>query len=188
MNMKIKQNITTALARLSLGFGIMVLPFQGLASDDPDPADQEMLVVGETEMLFVTEAGCEYNSRIDTGAKTCSIYAEAIEEFERDGVRWVSFKLVNPANKKAVELESRVERVVKIKLREGQDALSRYVVKLEVTIGERTIRVEFNLADRSDYEYPLLVGRNLLRGVALVDVSKTYMLGKKARQPNKVKP
>jgi len=140
-----------------------------------------MLVVGEAEYVFVTEAGWAYDSRIDTGAATCSIHAESIEPFERDGEPWVSYRLINPESGKAAELESRVERVVKIKGRGSEASQERYVVKLEATVGERTMRLEFNLTNRADFEYPLLVGRNLLRGVALVDVSKAYVQGKRPR-------
>lgn len=144
-----------------------------------------MLVIGETEFLFINEADCVFDSRIDTGATTCSIHALDIEEFERDGEAWVSFKLINPSNDQAVELEKKVARVAKITGRGGKEAHKRYVVPLEATIGKRTIKVEFSLTDRTDFEYPLLVGRNLLRGLAMVDVSQVYTQGKKPRSQKK---
>lgn len=163
-----------------LGAGISLF-----AASSDDPAEQEMLVIGETEFLFITEADCVFDSRIDTGATTCSIHALDIEEFERDGEAWVSFKLVNPSNDQTVELEKEVARVVRVTRREGEAAQKRYIVPLDATIGDRTMTLEFSLTDRTDFEYPLLVGRNLLRGLAVVDVSQAYTEGKKPRPQKK---
>ena len=41
-------------------------------------------------------------------------------------------------------------------------------------MGEVTRLVEVNLADRTGFEYPLLIGRDFLRDVAVVDVSEKY--------------
>ena len=51
---------------------------------------------------------------------------------------------------------------------DGGDAAGRAPPDL---IGKLSQRGEFVLADRSDSEFPILIGRNLLRDVMLVDVS-----------------
>ncbi len=139
-----------------------------------DPAEVERLVIGEAEYFYISEAGARYNARIDTGATTSSIHALDIEAFERDGETWVSFTLIQPESGKAVELEKPVERIASIRRRGGEESMKRYVVKLEATLGNWTRRYEFNLADRTDFEFPLLIGRNLLRGTLIVDVSVAY--------------
>ncbi|MGB0414222.1 MAG: ATP-dependent zinc protease [Coraliomargarita sp.] len=143
-----------------------------------DAAEEQILIVGETEYIYIKDSGYAYDSRIDTGATTCSIHAEEITPFERDGESWVKFKLVNFNNKERIELERRIARVAQIK-RHGFDSQERYVVKLTVVIDNKEAKVEFSLADRTNYTYPLLVGRNLLRGQAIVDVNQSYMLGKR---------
>lgn len=170
---------------LLLFLGLLVAGVPVFASSPEDPADQEMLVIGEAEFLYIKEAQCVFDSRIDTGATTCSIHALDIEEFERDGDAWVSFKLVNPSNGQTVELEKKVARVASIKLRGGKEPQKRYVVRLEATIGNQTLKAEFTLTDRTDFEYPLLVGRNLLRGLAVVDVAQIYTQSKKPRPQKK---
>ncbi|GEM_PF-544291 len=145
-----------------------------------DPAASNLLTIGETEHLYVHDAEYAYDARIDTGATTCSIHAEDIQPFERDGEQWVKFKLVNFSTKERIERSEKVTRVVDIK-RHGSDSVTRHAVNLKVQLAEDTRIIEFTLTDRSNYRYPLLVGRNLLRGIAVVDVSQSYTL----KQPTK---
>ena len=142
-----------------------------------DPAAEELLTIGETEHLYVHEAEYAYDARIDTGATTCSIHAENITPIERDGEQWVKFNLVNFDTKERIECSEKVMRVVEIK-QHGSKSVSRYVVILKLQLGDDTLPFEFSLADRSNYSYPMLVGRNLLRGIAVVDVSQSYTLPK----------
>ncbi len=48
----------------------------------------------------------------------------------------------------------------------------RYVIKTRIRLFNRIIRAEFTLADRGGMRYPVLLGRKLLRGRFVVDVSK----------------
>ena len=54
------------------------------------------------------------------------------------------------------------------------EAQRRPVVKLRVALGPIEQQREFTLADRSQYDYPVLIGRNFLRDVAVVDVARQY--------------
>lgn len=156
-----------------------LLPSSTIAKEEKDTTSvPQMLIFGEVESLHVVEAKALYESRIDTGATTNSIHAEAIEGFERDGDQWVRFTLVSPATKKKTILERPVSRVAEIK-RHGKEPQKRYVVLLKVEFADRNAAFEFSLTDRSKFSYPLLVGRNLLRGNVLVDVSKKHALRKK---------
>ncbi|MFC5051395.1 RimK/LysX family protein [Rubritalea spongiae] len=137
----------------------------------------DLRVLGEVEPIGVLDVDWYYSARIDTGATTSSIHAEKIEPFERDGVQWVRFELVNEESGKKEKLERKIERKVRIK-EHDDDSERRYVVKLHVYYGGENELLEFTLTDRSGYKYPLLVGRNLLRGIAVVDVSKKNTLKK----------
>jgi hypothetical protein len=48
----------------------------------------------------------------------------------------------------------------------------RHVIEADVIIAGRTIRTKFNLADREAMNYPVLLGRRLLKGNFLVDVAR----------------
>jgi hypothetical protein len=49
---------------------------------------------------------------------------------------------------------------------------------LQVTIGTIKQRIEVNITDRTNYEFPMLIGRNFLKDIAVVDVSQERSQGK----------
>ncbi len=52
----------------------------------------------------------------------------------------------------------------------------RYMVKLLVKMDGRSIRARFTLANRSTQKYPVLIGRNVLRGKFVVDIKHSKPL------------
>ena len=72
-------------------------------------------------------------------------------------------------------MERRLRRKVLIKQQMGESE-RRYVVKLWMTLGKIRELVDVTLSDRTDFEYPVLVGRNLLTDTAIVDVSLQHTL------------
>jgi len=134
-----------------------------------------LLIIGEVEKVVVDPPGILYNARIDTGAESSSVHAEDIRLIERDGEKYVLFKLFNTQNNEFVELERRLQRKVLIKQKNGEPE-RRYVVKLWLTMGDIKERIDVTLTNRSDFTYPLLVGRNLLTDIAIVDVSRRHTI------------
>jgi hypothetical protein len=134
----------------------------------------EKLTIGEAEYIGIPALRTVFKARIDTGATTTSIFAINVEEFERDGKPWARFVVKNAEQKKDYPLELPVVGVAKIKKRGRAGETRRPEVELDLTMGEATRRLKVNLADRTGFEYPLLIGRDFLRGLALVDVAKKY--------------
>lgn len=132
-------------------------------------------IIGEVEYVFVDPPGIKLEARIDTGAESSSIHAENIQVVERDSNSYVRFAIPNPANNELIEVERKLERTVRIKQQTG-DFERRYVVKLWLAMGNIKEHVDVTLTDRSDFEFPLLVGRNLLTDTAIVDVSRKHTL------------
>lgn len=130
-------------------------------------------VIGAMERIFITPPGKMLPARIDTGAVTSSLDARNIERFERNGERWVRFSIINPENGEYSTLERRIIRNVRIVQSFSDEAERRPVVELGVTIGRITQTAQFTLSDRSHMEYPVLIGRNILMDVMIVDVSET---------------
>jgi hypothetical protein len=140
----------------------------GSASSAP-----EKLIVGEVEYVAVAALDSVFQARIDTGAKSSSIHAVDVETFERDGKPWVRFTVKNPAKNMEFPLEMEVSRSARIK-QQGVESERRHSVTLVVTLGDITKELDINLADRSNFEYPLLIGRDFLKGSAVVDVALQY--------------
>ncbi|WP_281646709.1 RimK/LysX family protein [Parendozoicomonas sp. Alg238-R29] len=59
--------------------------------------------------------------------------------------------------------------------RKGEESQRRLVVMLTVQTGKLERTSEFTLADRENFEYPALIGRNFLTDMALVDVGYGHL-------------
>jgi len=134
--------------------------------------DYGKVILGEVEKVYFPAHKLFFDARIDSGATRSSIHAENIVPFERDGKDWVHFDMVNKKNER-VTVEKKVVRKITVKrhLEAGQE---RYVVKMRLNISSLSNLIELSLTDRGQYEFPVLVGRNYLKGNAIVDVSKKY--------------
>ena len=132
------------------------------------------VIVGETEYVYISPPDIKLSARIDTGAKTSSLNAIDLVEFERDGKPYARFNIINPVNGKNVEIERRIVKRVRIKEHEGESQ-RRPIVKMRVRLGSLDQHIEMSLIDRGEFEHQVLIGRNFLRDFAVVDVSKKYI-------------
>ena len=132
----------------------------------------DMLLVGELEQVWLQNLQLALPARIDTGAETASLDARSIEIFERDGRRWVRFEILHPESGEPLPMERRLKRMVSIVQASTTEAERRPVIKLDLTIGHVSQTAEFTLSNRSHLDYQVLIGRNILQDVMVVDVSK----------------
>lgn len=145
-----------------------------LPSSTSGPSIQKN-TIGQIEYVDILPQGIRQKARIDTGAATTSIDASDIQMFERDGKKWVKFSLVHRNTKKVTEFKKPLERTALIK-RHGAETVKRPVIKLKLAIGSIHKTLEVNLADRSKFEFPVLIGRNFLDAGLSVDVSQKYLM------------
>lgn len=134
---------------------------------------EDKQVVGEREKVLFNGLDVVMSARIDTGATTASLDARDIQIFERNGEEWVRFTVYNPQTRTPVEVERKRARRVHIVQANSEEPERRPVVEMRITVGKITQNAEFTLADRSSMEFPVLIGRNILRDVMLVDVSRS---------------
>lgn len=133
------------------------------------------LVVGEVEKVVIQPGNRFMLARIDTGAATSSLDARNIQAFERDGERWVRFELVDRQSDEKVDIERPVERYVRIVQASAEQPERRPVVKMNITLGNLQQSVEFTLSDRRHLSFGVLIGRNVLRDLVLVDVGQKHL-------------
>ncbi|HEY7884320.1 MAG TPA: RimK/LysX family protein [Cellvibrionaceae bacterium] len=129
-------------------------------------------VVGATEQVHLDSLDLTMDARIDTGILTAVLDARDIVEFERNSENWVRFNLINPATDEAQVVELRSPRKQSMQLRNGQQSARRPVVALPITLGKITQVAEFILTNRRGQDHSILIGRQILRDVMLVDVSR----------------
>lgn len=111
-------------------------------------------------------------AKIDTGARTSSLHARVLEDFEREGQHYVRF---------AVDWDDIAHEgeAVRVDLRgitsSNGETQNRYVIKTPLRIGNVEFRAELSLADRSDMKFPMLVGRTALRRRFVVDSGRSWL-------------
>jgi hypothetical protein len=133
------------------------------------------MILGETEWLYVEEANGNFMSRIDTGATTSSISAHDVTVFEREGRRWVKFIMPIDGGKE-VNVEAPFVKYIRIRQANGLE--DRPIVRMTIRIGSVTEKADFSLTDRSNMDFPVLMGREFIKDVAVVDVARENVQGK----------
>jgi hypothetical protein len=141
----------------------------------PPPAftdDHTKILVGQREQVWLQDLKLSLPARIDTGAETASLDAHNIELFERNSRNWVRFDIVHPETGEPLQLERKLKRHALILQANSSEPERRPVIKLGITIGSVSQTAEFTLSNRSHLDYQILVGRNILKDVMVVDVSQ----------------
>ena len=137
-------------------------------------------VYGWREWVKVGDKEMKLAAKLDTGALTSSIHAEEKELFERDGKKWVRFIVTDPGEEKSARtrIEAPLTRIARIK-EPGGESETREVVRLNFTIGDRKLRADFTLNNRSNMLSPVLIGRSTIKELGWVDPSRAYLADQK---------
>lgn len=132
------------------------------------------LILGQKEWVHIEGLDVNVVARVDTGATTSSASAIDIVAFERDGKKWVKFKLAH-GGKESKELELPVVSTKFIRQSSSDETFERYVVEGWIQVGDLKVKTPFTLADRTHMDFGLLLGRSFFRDVAIVDVSREFV-------------
>ena len=138
------------------------------------------VILGEEEWVWLDSIQSFFKARVDTGATTSSLNAIDIQIFERDGKEWARFNLKHASSENRQEaevIEAPVVRWVKVRQSSSEQAERRPVVEAWVKLGQLHEKAQFTLADRSQMTYPVLLGREFFKDIALVDVGKRFVQG-----------
>lgn len=109
-------------------------------------------------------------AKIDTGADASSIWATNIRT-DNSLLKFTLFAKGSPFYTGIdQEISEKDYSLTRVANSFGEKEM-RYKVKLRVKVKSRIIRATFTLADRSKKTYPILLGRKLLSGKFVVDVS-----------------
>lgn len=123
---------------------------------------KDKTIIGSEEVISFPEIGVEFiSARVDTGAATSSLGVKKIHE--KDGVLCCTMP-----NHQIICFNDYKKKVIKSSFGHTEE---RYVIRMLVEVMGRNIRTDFTLADRSKMTFPILLGRKLLRGKFIVDVS-----------------
>jgi hypothetical protein len=156
-------------------FLFVFLLFSGLIPEAYSQLLKEKILIGRIEWVSLPDIKIKHKARIDTGAKTTSMHAVNIEEFEQRGELFIKFQTVD-ADGKTVQVVRKVDTTQKVSNTSGVVS-KRYVIKEKIKLGNIERELLVNLNDRSKMDYKFLVGRNLLLGRFIVDVARSHVLG-----------
>jgi len=156
---------------------LVCLLFHGISACVPAEAKE---VFGWLEMVHLYPGPLKIRAKMDTGAKTSSLNVPAHVTFERSGDEWVRFEIVDSKSNKTIRVEEKVLRTTTIKGKKGENE-ERLVVRMGICIGESYRKIDFNLADRSGFNYQILIGRDDLASHFNVVVDPAGKFTKKPR-------
>ena len=146
---------------------------------------REKRVVGWREWVHLPEFGVRMiKAKIDTGARTSSLHAFDIEYVTRGSKRMVRFK-IHPKQRTArgeVEVLAPLLEERKVRSSNGVEEI-RPVVWTLVDIGGECWPIELTLTRRDVMGFRMLVGRQGLRGHAIVDPGRSFLTRKLKRKP-----
>ena len=148
----------------------------------PGQTPDGKLLLGEAEWLWLETVDQAFQARIDTGADTSSISAADITSFERNGKDWVRFFMSHQGMDDRIQIEAPLVRYVRVRQSSADGLDRRPVVRLSVRVGEQNEKTEFTLTDRSHMTFPVLLGRDFLKDIAVVDVGRKYIQTKPQRK------
>lgn len=141
-------------------------------------------IIGWREWVGLPEFGIKaIKVKVDTGARSSSLHAYDLHEFERDGEKWVRFK-VHPIQRRTdvtVDIEARVIDYRSVRSSSGKASI-RPVVSTQLKLLNTIWPVELTLANRDEMGFRMLLGREAFRGRFIVDAGNSYYSEKPKRK------
>ncbi len=141
-------------------------------------------LTGWREWVSLPDLGVDWiKAKIDTGARTSSLHAFDIQEFERDGEAWARFR-VKPwqdSQEDAVVVESPIHDRRAVRSSSGH-AQERLVVQLMIRLVDREVMAEVTLSNRDEMGFRMLIGREALRRGYIVDPARSFLGGRAPRE------
>ncbi len=149
-----------------IGPALLLGVFLAFLNQEPASGD-ELLVLGAVEEVKVFPWGFTFLARVDTGAAKSSM---AAVDLKVKGEK-AEFRFPDPAPAEKVELP--ILGWVGVRTNLGKE--KRPLVLMEICVGGRRFKTTVNLDDRSGLKYPMLLGRETLRGRFLVDAGRSQL-------------
>lgn len=136
------------------------------------------VTVGWREWVGLPELGItRIKAKIDTGARTSTLHAFDIREYEKDGARRVLFGMhpVQQDTEQVVFCDAKVvdQRWV---TDSGGHREERLVICTALKVGQEEWPVEFTLTGRDTMRFRMLIGRTAMNGRLMVQPDRSFLV------------
>ena len=149
------------------------------------PNLRQRTTIGKIDKLDFPELRLsDISCKIDTGADNSAIHCQQVRLVEKNNVKVLRFKLLDPAHPlyDAQDFEITEFKETIIKNTSGIRE-SRYVIFSKVFLFNKLLDITLTLADREQMTYPVLIGRKFLsKNKLVVDVTRSNISFKKKQQ------
>lgn len=139
---------------------------------------QTLCPLGWREWVSLPELGVRLKCKVDTGARSSALHAFHVEEFKRDGARWVRFGLHPEQQSTEKELWCEAPVLDMRRVRDsGGHVTRRYFIRTQICVAGQQYPIELSLTRRDNMRFRMLLGREALKGRFLVDAGRSYLAG-----------
>ena len=144
----------------------------------------KLLTFGWREWVSLPDLGIPaIKAKIDTGARTSALHAFEVRPYSENGRNRVEFRM-HPIQKDNGTVVTCKADVLDIRTvtDSGGHKEERFVIRTELSIGTHSWPIDATLTSRDDMLFRMLLGRTAIKGHALVNPARSYVVGKKRRQ------
>lgn len=137
--------------------------------------------IGWREWIALPELGvAAIKAKVDSGARSCALHAFALREFQRDGKRWVRFRVHPLQRNTRLSVECEAELIEYRQVRSSTGHLTRRpVIRTDMELLGQRFPVELTLTNRDTLGFRMLLGRQAIRGRFLIHAGRSYLGGRK---------
>ena len=157
-----------------------------VAAPAPQAKVSQKTILGRLEWVYVDAVNQVYEAELDTGTLYSFLHVANWEKFERDGKDWVRIELHTdkknapkatadqPQNHQGSVIELPVSKWVKARIN-GDSTRKKPVIATHLTVGPLMEEASLVLSQGKKHKYSVVLGRQFLRDVALVDVAHKHL-------------
>ena len=150
----------------------------------PDSSANSLLTLGWREWVELPELGLPpVKAKVDTGARTSTLHAFEVRPFAGNGIDRVEFKM-HPRQRDVETVVVCTADIVDERLvrDSGGHQERRWVIETPLRIGDHVWPIEITLTSRDDMLFRMLLGRAAIKGRAIVNPARSYLVGKRPRK------